>query len=125
MISFFEQLNNYEEQLRLEKELKEKAKDMKITRIPLPKYKIGRHVLNHFEFEQYKYEVLTCQRPGNVKVKCMITGQINLITDSGNVRSKWSGESSTHFTIHAIGYKWQEYLRNKTIVLAPTIQGNF
>lgn len=94
---------------------------MNITRIKLPKFKIGKYVLNHYELEQYQYEVLTGQRPGNVLVKCMLTGQINIIRDNGNMSSRWS-ENSTYGTTMVIAFKRQEYQKNGKITLAPIIK---
>ena len=54
-----------------------------IKRIAAPKFRVGRFVLNEYEMRQFQNEILERQRPGNVKVKEVLTGHTYLIDDSG------------------------------------------
>ena len=54
-----------------------------IKRIAAPKFKIGRFVLNEYEMRQFQNEVLQGLRPGDVKVKEVLTGYTYILDDSG------------------------------------------
>ena len=79
---------------------------MKITRIPEGKFRIGRYVLNKYEVMQYQLEIMKKERPGNVNVKCLTTGCINPLNNSGRFTerfpddSPWSTETSIQFEMY-------------------------
>jgi len=56
-----------------------------ITRIPEPKFKIGRYVLTELELVKLMLDVLQGDKPEGIKVKCMMSGKTAVIGADGRL----------------------------------------
>lgn len=56
---------------------------IEITRIPVPKFKVGRYTLNEYELRQLQLEVAKGLKPGGIKVKSLSNGDTITITETG------------------------------------------
>ena len=59
--------------------------NLEITRIPQPKFRVGRYVLNELELVKLMLDVLQGDKPEGIKVKCLMSGQTARIQKDGRL----------------------------------------
>ena len=82
---------------------------MDITRITLPKFKVGRYTLNEYELRQLQLEVAQGLKPGGIKVKSLSNGDVVTITETGYMNRNFNDGSgydvSSKITLNLIKIK--------------------
>jgi hypothetical protein len=65
---------------------------MEITRVKAPKFRVGRYILNEYEFRTLQVEVAKGIKPTGIKVKDY-EGNVALILESGSLSRSLKGLS--------------------------------
>lgn len=65
---------------------------MEIKRIKAPKFRVGRHILNEYEFRQLQLEVALGIKPAGIKVKDS-EGNESVILEHGSLSNNLQGLS--------------------------------
>jgi len=77
-------------------------KEVSFTRIKIPKFKIGRFVLNEYEIRQIMAEVSEGKRKGSIKFKDYKGHTITILDDGSCSKNPKGFEIATNFTLRSI-----------------------